>query len=137
MGIKITFPGNLKVNAEINGRIIPTDQDQRAGGDGTAPAPFEYFLSSLGTCAGIYVLSFCKTRGIPTNGIEINQEIIFDSVKQRIGKVLLDIQLPLDFPEKYKDAVIRAADQCAVKKYLSEPFDVETNASVKELALAS
>jgi ribosomal protein S12 methylthiotransferase accessory factor len=136
MGIKITFPGNLKVNAEINGRVIPTDQEARAGGDGTAPAPFEYFLSSLGTCAGIYVLSFCKTRGIPTDGIEINQEIIYDPIKQKIGKVLLDIQLPEDFPEKYKDAVIRAADQCAVKKYLQDPFEVETIATVRELELA-
>jgi ribosomal protein S12 methylthiotransferase accessory factor len=90
----------------------------------------------LGTCAGIYVLSFCKTRGIPTDGIEINQEIIYDPIKQKIGKVLLDIQLPEDFPEKYKDAVIRAADQCAVKKYLQDPFEVETIATVRELELA-
>ena len=135
MGIKITFPGNLKVNAEINGRVIPTDQAISAGGDGTAPAPFEYFLSSLGTCAGIYVLGFCKTRGIPTDGIEIDQDIEFDPIKQRIGKVVLDIQLPDNFPEKYKDAVIRAADQCAVKKYLMEPFDVETKATVREMAM--
>lgn len=130
MGIKITFPGNLKVNAEINGKVIPTDQEISAGGDGTAPAPFEYFLSSLGTCAGIYVLSFCKTRGISTDGIEIEQRIEYDPVRQRIGKVVLDIQLPADFPEKYKEAVIRAADQCAVKKYLLEPFDVKTVTSV-------
>lgn len=136
MGIKITFPGNLKVNAEINGRIIPTDQDSRAGGDGTAPSPFEYFLSSLGTCAGIYVLSFCKTRGISTEGIEINQEIIYDPIKQKIGKVLLDIQLPVDFPEKFKEAVIRSANQCAVKKYLSDPFEVETIATVRDLVVA-
>ncbi len=133
MGIKITFPGNLKVNAEINGKIIPTDQARMAGGDGTAPEPFEYFLSSIGTCAGIYVLSFCKTRGIPTEGMEINQDIIYDPVRRRIGKVILDIQLPEGFPEKYKDAVIRAADQCAVKRYLMDPFEVETIATQKEL----
>ncbi|MFH1050524.1 MAG: OsmC family protein [bacterium] len=136
MGIKITFPGNLKVNAEINGRVIPTDQTLSAGGDGTAPAPFEYFISSLGTCAGIYVLSFCKTRGIPTDGIEIDQNIEYDPVRQRIGKVVLDIQLPADFPEKYKEAVIRAANQCAVKKYLQEPFEVETIATVNEMAMS-
>ena len=135
MGIKITFPGNLKVNAEINGKVIQTDQAISAGGDGTAPAPFEYFISSLGTCAGIYVLSFCKTRGIPTNGIEIDQSIEYDPNKQRIGKVVLNIQLPTDFPEKYKDAVIRAADQCAVKKYLTEPFEVETIASVNQFSM--
>jgi putative redox protein len=136
MGIKISFPGNLKVNAEINGRIIETDQDVRAGGNSSAPEPFQLFLSSLGTCAGIYVLSFCKTRGIPTDGIEINQEILFDPIRQRIGKVLLDIQLPDDFPEKYKEAVIRAANQCAVKKYLQDPFEVETIATVREMEVA-
>ena len=30
------------------------------GGQGSAPTPFATFLASMGTCAGIYVLGFCK-----------------------------------------------------------------------------
>ena len=53
---KITFPGNKKVDAEFNGFTIKTDQPVNQGGVGSAPTPFETFLASLGTCAGIYVL---------------------------------------------------------------------------------
>ena len=68
MEMKITFPGGEKVNAEINSRVIPTDQPVEGGGEGSAPSPFDYFLASLGTCAGIYVLSFCQQRQIATEG---------------------------------------------------------------------
>ena len=64
MSIKVHFPGNKKVHAESNGFTIETDQPLKAGGDGTAPAPFELFLASLATCAGIYVKSFFDARSL-------------------------------------------------------------------------
>ena len=75
MAMEITFPGGQKVNAEFNGQIVAADQPIEAGGKGSAPPPFEYFLDSLGTCAGIYVLSFCQQRNIATEGMELNQRI--------------------------------------------------------------
>lgn len=127
--MKITFPGNKKVNAEFDGYTVATDQRPQGGGDGTAPAPFEIFLSSIGTCAGIYVLGFCQSRNLPTDGLEINQNIIWDPIKQKIGTIQLDIKVPESFPEKYRDALVRAANMCAVKKTMEDPplFDVFTS----------
>lgn len=127
--IKITFPGNKKVNAEFDGYTVATDQRPQDGGDGSAPAPFEIFLSSIGTCAGIYVLGFCQSRNLPTDGLEINQNIIWDPIKQKIGTIQLDIKVPESFPEKYRDALVRAANMCAVKKTMENPpsFDVFTS----------
>ena len=122
MNLKVKFPGGLRVDAEYGPFTIPTNQD------GTAPPPFALFLASIGTCAGIYVLSFCKQRGINTEGLEINQRMDVDPFTQLIRKVALDIHLPEGFPEKYKDAVIRAADQCAVKKHFEHAPDFEVNA---------
>ncbi len=121
MDLKVTFPGGLQVNAEYGPFIIPTNQD------GSAPPPFALFLASIGTCAGIYVLSFCKQRGLSTDGLEIVQKMESDPFTHMVKKVTLDIHLPLDFPEKYREAVIRAADQCAVKKHLAEPPQFEIN----------
>jgi putative redox protein len=123
MEMEIVFPGGARVDAISNGMVIPTNQD------GSAPAPFGLFLASIGTCAGIYVLSFCQQRGLPTNDIRIMQRMSFNPLTHMIDNVELDIQLPPDFPEKYKDAVIRAASQCAVKKHLENPptFDVHTS----------
>ena len=129
MDIEIFFAGNKKVNANINGFVVKTDQPTQAGGDGQAPSPFELFLASLGTCAGIFVKSFCDQRNLPTDNIKIIEHIERDPTKHSISKIGLEILLPADFPEKYKSAVINAADLCAVKRLIQDPpeFDIYTN----------
>ncbi|MBN1541767.1 OsmC family protein [candidate division KSB1 bacterium] len=115
MDLTIKFPGDLRVDAEYGPFVIPTNQN------GTAPPPFALFLASIGTCAGIYVLAFCRQRGLATEGLEIKQKMDYNSLTQMIKTLTLEVHLPKGFPEKYRDAVIRAADQCAVKKHLVEP----------------
>ncbi|HOI86590.1 MAG TPA: OsmC family protein [Lentimicrobium sp.] len=119
--MKITFEGNKKVIADFNGRRIVTDQPVRAGGDGSAPAPFDLFLASLGTCAGIYVKSFCDQRGISTEGITLEQEMKFNPETHLISDLEIRINLPAGFPEKYRDAVVNSASLCAVKRHLHNP----------------
>ena len=121
--MEIVFPGNARVDAVSNGMVIQTNQD------GTSPSPFALFLASIGTCAGIYVLGFCRQRGLPTDNIRIIQRMESNPVTRMIEKVELDVQLPPDFPEKYRNAVIRSAELCAVKKHLEDPpvFDVYTS----------
>lgn len=128
MDMKITFPGNRKVAAEFDGKVVMTDQPVEAGGDGSAPAPFDLFLASLGTCAGIFVLSFCKKRDIPTEGLEIVQSAEWDEAAHRVSKVSLRIKLPKGFPEKYRDSVISTANLCTVKKHLAAPPAFEITA---------
>ena len=129
MDMVISFPGGAKVDAQFGPYIVETDQPPQGGGQGTAPTPFATFLASLGTCAGIYVLGFCRQRGIPTEGVEIHQSLEVNPLNGMVSKVKLDIQLPPEFPDRYRSAVIRAADQCAVKKHFEQPptFEITTN----------
>jgi putative redox protein len=124
----ITIGEGKKVDAEFNGFTIHTDQSVHAGGEGSAPEPFTLFLASIGTCAGIYVSSFCQSRGIPTEGIRLVQSHFVKESGRGIGKIELAIELPASFPEKYKDALISAANLCAVKKHIMNPpeFVVKT-----------
>jgi ribosomal protein S12 methylthiotransferase accessory factor len=123
MEMKITFPGGKRVNAEWNGRVIATDQPVEAGGEGTAPTPFDCFLASLGTCAGIYALGFCQQRGIATEGLELTQRVEFaaEEGRKRLARVTIEITLPPGFPEKYRTAIVKAAELCAVKKAIMDP----------------
>jgi ribosomal protein S12 methylthiotransferase accessory factor len=125
MEIEITFPGGARVDANFGGFTVSTDQPPAA----SAPTPFATFLASIGTCAGIYVLGFCQQRGIPTQGIKIVQRMYSDRMTGLVGQIDLEIQLPPDFPEKYRGAVIRSAEQCAVKKHFEYPptFNITTN----------
>lgn len=128
MEMEITFPGGARVDANFGGLTIKTDQPPVA----SAPTPFATFLASIGTCAGIYVLGFCQQRGISTQGIKIVQRMHSDRTTGLVGQIDLEIQLPPDFPEKYKAAVVRSADQCAVKKHMEHPpvFNITTTEAV-------
>jgi len=124
MEMIIDFPGGARVDAHLGPHTIPTDQPPVA----SAPTPFATFLASIGTCAGIYVLGFCQQRGLPTDGIRIVQRMHSDPFTHMIGKIDLEIQVPADFPEKYRDSLVRSAELCAVKKHLENPplFEVTT-----------
>lgn len=123
MDMRVYFPGGKKVFADFNKFTHKTDQPIFAGGEGTAPSPFELFLASLGTCAGIYILGFCQQRNIDTKGIEIIQTSETNPQTRMVEKVNLEVKLPADFPEKYRTAVVQAASLCAVKKHLENPPD--------------
>jgi ribosomal protein S12 methylthiotransferase accessory factor len=129
MQMKISFPGGARVDAQFGPHTVFTDQPYQGGGNDSAPTPFATFLASIGTCAGIYVLGFCRQRGISTEGIQLIQSLDVDPMSGMVSKIKLDIQLPPDFPEKYAPALIRAADQCAVKKHFERPpqFEIYTS----------
>jgi ribosomal protein S12 methylthiotransferase accessory factor len=127
----ITFDGNKKVSAHFRDFTVHTDQPIAGGGDNTAPSPFEIFLASIGTCAGFYVASFCQSRSIPTDNISIIQTVSRNDTTYMVEKVILDIVLPRDFPEKYKAAVIKTADTCSVKKHFLNPPEIQVNAKVE------
>jgi putative redox protein len=126
--MEVTFDGGAVITAQLNGHTIRTDQPVKAGGENSAPSPFELFLAAIGTCAGIYVKMFCDNRKISTENIKITQTAQYDKVSGLPTDIKIDIQLPVDFPEKYKDAVINAAELCKVKKTIANPpkFEVIT-----------
>lgn len=130
MELEITFSGNKQVIAQVGEHMILTDQPTMAGGSNEGPAPFSLFLASIGTCAGIYVKSFCDQRGIPTEKISITQKHKFNPSTHMIEGIDLQINVPDTFPEKYYDAMIKVANQCAVKKHLQEPPEINVFTSV-------
>jgi ribosomal protein S12 methylthiotransferase accessory factor len=125
MPIEIIFDGNKKVNALINGFTIRTDQSIASGGDSASPEPFTLFIASLGTCAGIYVKSFCDQRGIDTSAIHLTMDSNYDPIQKMIVKFILHIHVPAGFPVQYEAAVIKTAALCAVKRHLSEKIENE------------
>jgi ribosomal protein S12 methylthiotransferase accessory factor len=130
MDMEIYFPGKKKVYAKYKGFVVETDQPVEAGGDNSAPAPFDLFLLSIGTCAGFYVVSFLQQRGLSTEGAGVVLRREVDPGTHLPSKVHLEIKLPADFPQKYRDAVIRAAEQCTVKRALESPPTFETYTTI-------
>ena len=124
MEMLIDFPGGARVDAHFRSFTVPTDQPPAS----TAPMPFELFLASIGTCAGIYVLGFCQQRGLSTDGIQILQRVHSNRDTAMVDQIDLEIHVPPTFPEKYYEALIRSTESCKVKKHLEKPpkFNITT-----------
>lgn len=117
--IEVTFPGGKRVDANLAGRVIRTDQPASLGGEDSAPAPFDLFLASIATCAGIYVLGFCQARNLSTEGLALRQRVDIDPETKLPRRVRIEIDLPHGFPERYRTAITRAAENCKVKKTIA------------------
>jgi putative redox protein len=131
----IHFPGGLEVEALNKGFTILTDQPVEAGGSGAAPTPFDLFLASIGTCAGLYALKFCRQRNLDTEGLTLKLTPERDEASKRVARVRLEVFLPPAFPEKYHEAILRAVDQCTVKRHIFEPPLFEVTAVAPETAI--
>ena len=128
MEIRIDFPGDSRVDAHFGDFLVRTDQPPTA----SAPTPFAIFLSTIGTCAGIYVLGFCRQRELPTEGIQIIERVHSNLLNKMVETIELEILIPPTFPEKYRDSLIRAADLCAVKKHLEHPPQIDITTKTLE-----
>lgn len=127
MELKVTLEGGKKVSTQIGNHLITTDQPVKQGGADSAPAPYDLFVASIGTCAGFYVQAYCDSKGIDASGIEIDLHATRDE-KKAINGFVTRITLPDSIPEKLHPAIKRVAEQCAVKKTIMKnpTFIVET-----------
>lgn len=121
MDMEISFPGGVTVQADYKGFSILSDQPETNGGLNQAPGPFDLFLASLGNCAGFFALRFCQQRKIDSKGLRMTLKGAWDAKAHRLANIAINIHLPEGFPEKYHAAIIKATDQCAVKRAILDP----------------
>ena len=127
--VEVSFPGGKKVDAQIGKFRINTDQAVTNGGEESAPEPFQLFLASIATCAGIYAVSFCQSRKIPLDGMTLSMKCDWDEDKKMYSKMSINLRLPEGFDEKYQRAIVRSMDLCSVKKHMINPPEFEITAS--------
>ena len=129
MDVELSFPGGKRVVAKVGAHRIETDQPLELGGEDAAPAPFDLFLASIATCAGVYALGFLQARALPTAGLRLRQQVELDPATHLPRSVRLELTLPPEVPEKYRSAILRAVENCKVKKTIAAmpSFEVVLN----------
>lgn len=127
MHMTFTLGPGARVDGQAGPFVIATDQPP----DASAPTPFTLFLASIGACAAFYVQAFCRKRGIPVEGIRVMQHNAAGPAGH-VERVHLAVELPPGFPHRYRDAAVRAAEQCTVKKHLEHPPRIDIERLVPE-----
>jgi ribosomal protein S12 methylthiotransferase accessory factor len=127
MNIEVSLLDGQKLQANFGKHQIISDQSVSAGGDESYPEPFDYFLASMPLCAGFYIRKFCEARDISTQGISLTQEHSTIGEDKYHKRFSIKVSLPEGFPEKYKKALLAAANTCTVKKVIQAmpEFDIQ------------
>lgn len=124
--ITVSFPGGKRVDSTLKGFTVCSDQPAYAGGEGTAPTPFEGFLASISNCAGIFALGFCNSKNIDPAGLGLTMDVETHPETRMVTKIIFNLTLPQGFPERYIPAIKKSIDLCAVKKHMMNPPEFET-----------
>jgi len=124
--LEVSFPGGKRVDTHIGDFTIATDQSVRAGGEASAPTPFNTFLASIASCAGIYALGFCQEREIDTTDMKISMSYNVNRDTKMVDQVEIKLHTPEGFPPKYEKAIIKSMNMCAVKKHMETPPEFRT-----------
>ena len=119
--VTVSFPGGAMVDATYKGHTIRTDQPSGSGGEDSAMSPFDLFFASIASCMGFYALRFCQQRSLSSEGLRLTLVPVREEESKHVSLVRVELALPAGFPEKYRSAIERAVDQCAVKKHILEP----------------
>ena len=112
--VNVTWDGGVRFTADVRGHKVQVDQPRQGGGEDTAIAPLELLPTSLGTCVAYFVQQFLVTRGIDPTGLEVAVGVAGAPNPHRIGYFDVTVSLPGGIPDRYRDAVIRAAETCTV-----------------------
>ena len=129
MKITVKPTGQMRMDIEVGGFVVKTDLPEDKGGEGTAPNPFQILLVSIAACSSLYALGFFQKRGLSTEGLEMEQHHEFDEAGARLTKVLTTVKLPAQFPEKYRDALLRSVEKCKVRQTILDPPEFEVTTS--------
>ena len=117
--ITVSWDGGLRFTADVRGHRITVDQPVEQGGADGGPMPIELLPTSLGTCVALFVKQFLATRDLDPTGLSVEVTAHGATNPHRLGRLDVQVLIPGGVPEKYRDAVRRAAEGCTAHHTLT------------------
>ncbi len=116
--VTVKYEGGVASSFEVRGHKCVVDLPKEMGGEDRGPTPIELVAGALGTCIATYIIRWCNEAHVPVDGLQVKVDFVHDVDAHCIRELSAHIELPPNFPEKRRDAVLRVADMCTVHNTL-------------------
>ena len=81
-----SVPGSLRQEVLVDGRhLLTTDEPERLGGGGSAPAPHELFPAALAACVSTTLVMYARTKGWDLGDVGVDVDYDNESTPRRFG----------------------------------------------------
>jgi putative redox protein len=127
MQVDVSFPSATRIQARSKDLTVEVGPPPDRGGDADAYGPFDLLLCSLATCTGFQVADFLQQRGLQTDGAGVHIQAERGQQTHLLESISIAIHVPSEFPEKYTDAIVRAAGLCFIKQQLGHQPAITTS----------
>lgn len=134
MNVSVKYLDQVRFEAEARGHRVICDQPESNKGANSGMTPPEFLLVSLGTCAAYYAVEYLKTRGLPTDGVEVSVDAEKRSGPARLGEFRIRVRTA-ELDERHQQGILRAIRACVVHNTLchSPIVEVELEQAVPTL----
>lgn len=126
----IEYQGGMKFDAYVRGHKIIADQPEDQKGNNQGPTPAELFVASVGTCIGVYALSYCQKHKIPYEKMKIKLRWEKAFSPARISYIEVEILLPHGCPEEHKKPLLDQAKKCFVHNTITQQPPLPVNIKI-------
>ena len=118
-----SIPGTLRQEVVIDGqhRLI-TDEPERLGGDGSAPAPHELFPAALAACVSTTLVMYAQTKDWKLGEVTVAVDYDHTSTPRRFR---ISIQLTGELTDAQLARLERVASSCPLRRALESGIEFE------------
>jgi len=117
MEVIVHHLAGVKFEVLARGHRVICDQPPENHGADAGMTPPEFMLASLGTCAGYYAAEYLRTRGLPTEGLEVRVTAEKATGPARLASFRVEVTVP-DLDLRHEAGVLRAVKACLIHNTL-------------------
>ena len=122
--ITVTRDNGLEFEIRVRGHCVTSDMSEADGGRDGGPSPAELLAASLGACTAMMVQRYCREQDWDGD-TEVSLTLELADDPKRVGRIILDLELPAGVPDDKKETVRRVAERCLVQETFRRPPAVD------------
>jgi putative redox protein len=123
--ITVTHQADSRFAIRVRSHEVQSDMPLKDGGRDGGPSPVELFAGALGACMAMTVRRYCQSHGYADGEVGVSLTLELADNPKRVRNIVVDLEVPKDFPEDRKEAIRRAARCCPIHETLRSPPDVD------------
>jgi putative redox protein len=116
-------PGTLRSEVLVRNRFrLLTDEPPEAGGDDSAPTPYELLAAALAACVATTISMYARRKEWELGDVEVNTEHDPSTTPERF---VVDVRLGGELDDEQLERLEKVAAACAVRHSLERDVVIE------------
>ena len=109
----------------VRGHEVLSDMSIKDGGRDAGPSPVELFAGALGACIAMTTQRYCQSHGYGDGEVGVSLTLELADSPKRIGRIVVDLEVPKGVPEEKREAIHRVAQRCPLHETLKAPLEMD------------